>query len=92
MRARVRALPNLKIVQRCEVTGLLSSGGRDRVTGARVLDHSDPGAEQRVEADLVVDATGRGGRMATCAQGSLAFAGTVAPAHLLAAIRDAEPL
>jgi len=167
LRARVRALPNVVIAQRCEVTGLLSSGGRDRVTGARILDHSGPGTEQSLEADLVVDATGRGGRMATWlpalgypppaeerfavdimyvsrrlrltpgalgptrmvligavpgrpttlaliaqeddwwmltvagygghhppagAQGSLEFAVTLAPAHILAAIRDAEPL
>jgi 2-polyprenyl-6-methoxyphenol hydroxylase-like FAD-dependent oxidoreductase len=167
VRERVRALPNVEIAQRCEVTGLLTSGGRDRVTGARVLCDPGAGAEQTVEADLVVDATGRGGRMATWlpelgypppaeerfaldikylsrrlrltpgtlgptrmvligavpgrpttlalieqednwwlltvagygghhppadAQGSLAFAGTVAPADVLAAIRDAEPL
>jgi 2-polyprenyl-6-methoxyphenol hydroxylase-like FAD-dependent oxidoreductase len=167
VRTRVRALPNVEIAQRCEVTGLLSSGGRNRVTGVRVLDHSDPGTEQTLEADLVVDATGRGGRLATWlpalgypppaeerfavdimylsrrlrlpagalgptrmvligavpgrpttlalieqednwwmltvagygghhppadARGSLEFAAGVAPAHILAAIRDAEPL
>jgi 2-polyprenyl-6-methoxyphenol hydroxylase-like FAD-dependent oxidoreductase len=60
VRARVRALPTVEIVDRCEVVGLVTSPARDRVTGVRILRRA--AAEETVNADLVVDATGRGGR------------------------------
>jgi len=60
VRDRVRALCNVSIRDQCEVTGLVTTLAGDRVTGARVL---PPGrAEEILAADLVVDATGRGGR------------------------------
>ncbi|MFG1831000.1 NAD(P)/FAD-dependent oxidoreductase [Micromonospora chersina] len=58
VRDRVRALPNVEIRDRCEAVGLLAEGGA--VTGARVLPRG--GREERHDADLVVDATGRGNR------------------------------
>jgi 2-polyprenyl-6-methoxyphenol hydroxylase-like FAD-dependent oxidoreductase len=61
VRDRVRALGNVSIRDRCEVTGLVTTPARDRVTGARVLTGAG-GAEEILAADLVVDATGRGGR------------------------------
>jgi 2-polyprenyl-6-methoxyphenol hydroxylase-like FAD-dependent oxidoreductase len=61
VRDRVRALGNVSIRDRCEVTGLVTTPARDRVTGARVLAGAG-GAEEILAADLVVDATGRGGR------------------------------
>ena len=60
VRDRVRALCNVSIRDRCEVTGLVTTPAGDRFTGARVLPAG--GAEQILAADLVVDATGRGGR------------------------------
>jgi len=60
VRGRVPALPNVTIWDRCEVTGLATTPAGDRVTGARVLPAG--GAGQVLAADLVVDATGRGGR------------------------------
>lgn len=60
VRDRVRALRNVSIWDRCEVAGLVTTPACDRVTGARVLPAG--GAEQILAADLVVDATGRGGR------------------------------
>ncbi len=60
VRARVRALATVEIVDRCEVVGLVTSPARDRVTGVRILRRA--GAEETVNADLVVDATGRCGR------------------------------
>jgi 2-polyprenyl-6-methoxyphenol hydroxylase-like FAD-dependent oxidoreductase len=62
VRARVRALPNVSIRDRCEVAGLASTLARDRVTGAWVRHRSGGGAERILAADLVVDATGRSGR------------------------------
>jgi 2-polyprenyl-6-methoxyphenol hydroxylase-like FAD-dependent oxidoreductase len=60
VRARVRALPNVTILDGWEVAGLASSP-RGRVIGARVLRRDDLTA-RRLPADLVVDATGRGSR------------------------------
>ncbi|MFC8620047.1 FAD-dependent oxidoreductase [Micromonospora purpureochromogenes] len=58
VRDRVRALPTVEIRDRCEALGLLADGGT--VTGARILPRG--GAEEHHDADLVVDATGRGNR------------------------------
>jgi 2-polyprenyl-6-methoxyphenol hydroxylase-like FAD-dependent oxidoreductase len=62
VRGRVEAVPNITIRDRCEVVGLVTNEARDRVTGARVLPLDSNSAEAVVAADLVVDATGRGGR------------------------------
>lgn len=59
--ARVQALPNVRIIEHCDVPGLLASPDRARVTGVR-LARKDGAAEELLEADLVVDATGRGSR------------------------------
>jgi len=61
VRRRVRALPNVAIMDRCEVAGLATTRTRDQVTGARVRPAAG-GAEEVLAADLVADATGRGGR------------------------------
>ena len=59
--ARVRALPNVQVLEACDVLGLVVSEDRTRVTGARLA--RDAGSfEQTLSADLVVDATGRGSR------------------------------
>jgi 2-polyprenyl-6-methoxyphenol hydroxylase-like FAD-dependent oxidoreductase len=63
LRARVRALPTVKILDRCEVVGLVTTAAQDRVTGVRIL-HGTVDAEETLDADLVLDATGRGGRAA----------------------------
>ena len=60
IRDRVRALCSVSIWDECDVAGLVTTHGCDRVTGARVLPAG--GAEEILAADLVVDATGRGGR------------------------------
>jgi len=62
VRARVRALPNVKIMQCCEALGLITSTDQQRVTGARILRHGIQTTQESLHADLVVDATGRGGR------------------------------
>jgi 2-polyprenyl-6-methoxyphenol hydroxylase-like FAD-dependent oxidoreductase len=61
VRRRVRALGNVTVRDRCAVAGLVTTPGRDRVTGARVRPGSGS-AEEVLAADLVADATGRGGR------------------------------
>ena len=62
LRARVRALPSVEFMDRCDVAGLTASSDGGRVTGARVVRRLDGSAEQILPADLVVDATGRGSR------------------------------
>jgi 2-polyprenyl-6-methoxyphenol hydroxylase-like FAD-dependent oxidoreductase len=62
VRERIQELPNVKFMERYDVTGLVTTPDRTRVTGARVQRH-EPGSEEEVlQADLVVDATGRGSR------------------------------
>ena len=62
VRARVRALPNVTLLDRCDVVGLATTPDGRRVTGARVLRRADHSAEELLGAELVVDATGRGSR------------------------------
>jgi 2-polyprenyl-6-methoxyphenol hydroxylase-like FAD-dependent oxidoreductase len=62
LRARVRALPCVEFMDRCDVAGLTTTSDGGRVTGARVIRRLDGSAEQTLTADLVVDATGRGSR------------------------------
>lgn len=59
VRERVRALPNVTVLDGHDVTGLIAGAGR--VTGAAVTGHDGRGARP-LPADLVVDATGRGSR------------------------------
>ena len=62
VRGRVRALPNVRVVDRCDATGLVPTSDGLGVCGVRVVRRGDGGAEEVIEADLVVDATGRGSR------------------------------
>jgi 2-polyprenyl-6-methoxyphenol hydroxylase-like FAD-dependent oxidoreductase len=58
--ARVRALPNVRILEGCDVPGVEASPRHERIVGVRLARNG--GAEELLEADLVVDATGRGSR------------------------------
>ncbi|NGO72156.1 NAD(P)/FAD-dependent oxidoreductase [Streptomyces boncukensis] len=60
VRERVLADPRVTVRPRTEAVEPL--GGRDRVTGVRVRDVAD-GSWSSLEADLVVDASGRGSRI-----------------------------
>lgn len=61
VRARVAALPNVCLLEEHAVLSLETTADGARVTGVRVAAEQD-GAPQTLEADLVVDATGRGSR------------------------------
>jgi 2-polyprenyl-6-methoxyphenol hydroxylase-like FAD-dependent oxidoreductase len=65
IRARVRARPNVEIIDQCDTVGVTTDAARDRVTGLRVLRRAGEGAEETIHADLVVDATGLGSRTPT---------------------------
>jgi 2-polyprenyl-6-methoxyphenol hydroxylase-like FAD-dependent oxidoreductase len=60
VRARVRALRGVTFVEGTDIVGLMTTPDRRRVTGATV--RGTDGQPQRITADLVVDATGRGSR------------------------------
>ncbi len=64
VRDQVCALHNVTVLDRCDVADLTADAARRRVTGVRVLRRADrgDGTETTIDADLVVDATGRGSR------------------------------
>lgn len=59
---RVRALPNVTILEGARIRGL-TSNGTGRITGIRLKGSEDRTPETTIGADLVVDALGRGSRM-----------------------------
>lgn len=61
VRNRVRRLPNVTVLEGCAVQGLLATPDHSQVTGVHYT-HSGDQFGSRLEADLVVDATGRGSR------------------------------
>lgn len=62
VRGRLLALPNVRVVERCDVLGLVADEERGRVTGVRIIRRGAGSAEEVLRADLVVDASGRGSR------------------------------
>jgi 2-polyprenyl-6-methoxyphenol hydroxylase-like FAD-dependent oxidoreductase len=61
IRERVQELPNVEFVEQHDILGLATTADNSRVTGARVQARGEH-EEKVIEADLVVDATGRGSR------------------------------
>ena len=62
IRARVRSLGAVSFAPPCDIVGMRPSRNGRRVTGVRVLRLADASAHETLDADLVVDATGRGSR------------------------------
>lgn len=62
VRARLRAIDNVTIRDRHDVSDVTSTADRKRITGVRVVDR-DTGADEELTAELVVDAMGRGAHM-----------------------------
>jgi 2-polyprenyl-6-methoxyphenol hydroxylase-like FAD-dependent oxidoreductase len=65
IRTRVLALPNLSAIENCDVNGLATSADGETITGVRLVRRSQGSAESVLEADLVVDASGRGSKLPT---------------------------
>jgi 2-polyprenyl-6-methoxyphenol hydroxylase-like FAD-dependent oxidoreductase len=61
IRRRVRAIANVTIRDRCAVGALIADG--DRVVGVRAKDRAVGSEEHALHADLVVAASGRGGKV-----------------------------
>lgn len=69
LRTRVRALPNVRIREQTDVTGVVVNPASGRVAGARICDRrGETPVDAIAEADLVVDAMGRGSRVAAWLQ------------------------
>lgn len=62
VRRRVEAIEGVELREQHDILGLVASADRSRVTGVRVQHRVVGSTPQVVEADLVVDATGRGSR------------------------------
>jgi 2-polyprenyl-6-methoxyphenol hydroxylase-like FAD-dependent oxidoreductase len=62
VRDRVAALPQVRFLEGHDILGPVSGPGHGRVTGIRVQSRAEGSAEEVLDADLVVDATGRGSR------------------------------
>ena len=62
VRTRVLARPNVDVIDACDVVGFVATPTVDRITGIRMVRHTDGSAEEILPAALVVDATGRSSR------------------------------
>lgn len=62
VRDRVQALRNVELVEEAEILGLQTTPDNRRVLGVRIQRSTAGSAEETLEADLVIDATGRGSR------------------------------
>ena len=62
IRRRVRALPNVTVLEEHAVTGLLPDDAAKRVGGVIVKRRVEGATQRGLDADLVVDASGRGSR------------------------------
>lgn len=62
IRLRTLAIPAITLMDRCGIAGVTATADRRRVTGVRLLPE-DTELPRELEADLVVDATGRGSRL-----------------------------
>lgn len=65
VRARVRAIDNVTMIDRTDVVGLEVNGDGRQVTGVRVVQRGGDRDVRKVDADLVVDASGRGSKTPT---------------------------
>ncbi|WP_211243949.1 FAD-dependent oxidoreductase [Mycobacterium genavense] len=64
VRARLRSIPNITLLDEHDIVDLTATPDRRRVTGARVV-HRRNNEGLTLRADLVIDATGRGARTPT---------------------------
>jgi 2-polyprenyl-6-methoxyphenol hydroxylase-like FAD-dependent oxidoreductase len=65
VRRRLLQLPNVRLRERCEALEPMFEASQGRVTGLRIQTHGRPDSAESLSADLVVDAGGRGSRIAT---------------------------
>ena len=83
IRRRVMGWAGVRLLGGRDVVGLVTTSDGRRVVGATVIGRADGSAEERLESDLVVDATGRGSRLPAWLEG----AGYPAPLRERVAVR-----
>ncbi|MBK1986063.1 2-polyprenyl-6-methoxyphenol hydroxylase-like oxidoreductase [Sphaerospermopsis aphanizomenoides BCCUSP55] len=59
VRQRLLSLPNVQAIQQCQVLGLVTNTDNSCVTGVRYINLGEDNSELVLNADLVVDASGR---------------------------------
>src|SRR4051812_5369255 len=62
VRARVEKLPNVTFREQRDILGLVTTEDNSRVTGVRLQAQTQGSEVETLDADLVIDATGRGSR------------------------------
>jgi 2-polyprenyl-6-methoxyphenol hydroxylase-like FAD-dependent oxidoreductase len=62
VRTRVQGISNVRFLENHDIVGLETTPDHRRVTGARVQRQGQGGAPEVLQADLVIDSTGRGSR------------------------------
>ncbi|TVR24980.1 MAG: FAD-binding monooxygenase [Ilumatobacter sp.] len=63
VRERVVAMDRVHVAPASDVVGLRSADGGHRVDGVRILPRATGSTDETVDADLIVDTTGRGSRL-----------------------------
>jgi 2-polyprenyl-6-methoxyphenol hydroxylase-like FAD-dependent oxidoreductase len=67
-RERVKGIPNVQIVPKQDVIGLLSNPEHTIVTGITIRDREQSRMQKTIEADLVLEASGRSSKLVTWLQ------------------------
>ncbi|GAA3107477.1 FAD-dependent oxidoreductase [Streptosporangium carneum] len=62
IRERTQALPNVVFLEKYDILGIEATADHSRITGVRVQRLGEDDSVEILDADLVVDATGRGSR------------------------------
>ena len=59
----MRALPQVRLLEGYDVSGICTDPNRQRATGVRVQSRQEQGGAEIIHADLIVDASGRNSRL-----------------------------
>lgn len=65
VRRRVGALANVAFIEETDIVALVTTPDQRRVRGVRIHRRAEGSSEETLDADLIVDATGRGSRTPT---------------------------
>jgi 2-polyprenyl-6-methoxyphenol hydroxylase-like FAD-dependent oxidoreductase len=62
VRERVKALPEVEIIDHCDALGIISTDDGETICGVRIIPRANSAEASELPADLVIDATGRASR------------------------------
>lgn len=69
VRRRLLDLPNVRLIDGCDVLGMMATADNSRIIGVRLIRRQSGSAEEAFTADLVIDASGRGSRIPAWLEG-----------------------